>query len=201
MKGFLSVAALMFIVTTLSQNSQAPEYTGELDIYVNGVKYEPVIDEALASSQNSAPEPVIDSQELNCLALNIYHEARGETLNGKLAVASVTMNRVEHHRYPNTICNVVQQGIHYINWKGNEMPKRHQCQFSWYCDGKSDAVYEDNAWVESLDIALDVLMGNYTDNTNGATHYYNPNKADPSWAQQYAMTAQHGNHVFMSMRY
>jgi len=200
MKAFLSVAALLFIVSTLSQNSHAPEYTGEIDIYVNGVKYEPVI-KLTEIEVPPDPDPVIDTQELNCLALNIYHEARGENLDGKLAVASVTMNRVEHQKYPSTICGVVYQGIHYLNWKGNETPKKHKCQFSWYCDGKSDAVYEDDAWVESLDIAIDVLMGNFTDNTNGATHYYNPDKASPSWAQQYAMTAQHGNHVFLSMVY
>ena len=200
MKGILSVAALAFIIFTVSGNTHAPEHK-ELEVYVNGVKFEPEI----SVDNIDLPPPVepvaVDTDELNCLAMNIYHEARGESEIGRLAVANVTMNRVNHTKYPDTICGVVQQGIHYENWKGNMMPKRHKCQFSWYCDGRADTVFEDRAWANSVDLALEVIMGMHLDITNGATHYYNPQKADPSWAKQYAMTAQHGNHVFLAMVY
>ena len=199
MKTLLSIAAFTFIITTLSNQSHAPTDYNEISIYVNGVEYEPNIENVVIEPVVEVPE--IDPMELECLALNIYHEARGETQAGKLAVAHVTLNRVEHYKYPNTICGVVTQGRHYVNWKGNTMPVKHKCQFSWYCDGKSDTVHEDRAWNQSIDLAFDVIMGITTDNTNGATHYYNPNKADPYWAQQYAMTVQHGNHVFMTMVY
>ena len=53
--------------------------------------------------------------ELDCLAKNIYFEARGESLTGKIAVANVTMNRVEHHKYPSTVCGVVTQVKWYTN--------------------------------------------------------------------------------------
>ena len=46
----------------------------------------------------------------DCLAQNIYFEARSESQAGMIAVAQVTMNRVKHPRYPNTVCEVVKQG-------------------------------------------------------------------------------------------
>ena len=55
------------------------------------------------------PEKVVDTQQMNCLAINIYHEARGETVEGKFAVGHVTMNRVNSNRFPNSICKVVYQ--------------------------------------------------------------------------------------------
>ena len=64
---------------------------------------------------------------LVCLALNIYHEARGEGMMGKYAVAHVVMNRVEHERFPDTVCDVITQR------RNNRL---HQCQLSWYCDGR-----------------------------------------------------------------
>ena len=82
----------------------------------------------------------IDITEAICLATNIYHEARGESYAGKVAVANVTMNRVTSPKFPNTICDVVYQAQTKENWKGNTVPKRNKCQFSWYCDGKSDNI-------------------------------------------------------------
>ena len=139
----------------------------------------------------------ITSESAHCLALNVYYEARGSNLADQASVADVVLNRVQDTRYPSTICGVVYQG----KKNANGTMKRNACQFSWYCDGRSDLVHEDKAWAKSIDLAFDVLMGVTADNTHGATHYYNPSKADPHWAQQYAMTAQHGNHVFMTMVY
>ncbi len=82
----------------------------------------------------------INITEAICLATNIYHEARGESYAGKVAVANVTMNRVTSPKFPNTICDVVYQAQTKENWKGNTVPKRNKCQFSWYCDGKSDDI-------------------------------------------------------------
>ena len=72
-----------------------------------------------------------------CLALNIYFEARDQPLNGQVAVAEVTLNRVTSKKHPNTICGVVKQS----NSKG--------CAFSWYCDGKSDIPREKIAFERS----------------------------------------------------
>jgi spore germination cell wall hydrolase CwlJ-like protein len=66
---------------------------------------------------------------LRCLALNIYHEARGEPVSGQCAVGHVVMNRVSDNHYPDSICGVVKQG---------GAVKRYRCQISWWCDGRSD---------------------------------------------------------------
>ena len=199
MKSLCSIAAFAFLMSVISEHSQAPETTPNDELVTNIMGYEPTVENIMI--EPPVEISVIDTQELECLSLNIYHEARGESQAGKIAVAHVTLNRMKHHKYPDSICGVVRQGKHYVNWKGNTMPVKHKCQFSWYCDGRSDTVHEDNAWTKSIDLAFDVLMGVTADNTHGATHYYNPMKADPHWAQQYAMTAQHGNHVFMTMVY
>ena len=156
------------------------------------------------------PENTIDINQKHCLATNIYHEARGETAKGKFAVAHVTMNRVTSDRFPNTVCDVVYQSQMRTNWKGESVPKRHKCQFSWYCDGKSDAIiirtaegnnikYNMNAWEESLKVATAVLKYDIHDSTYGATHYFNDKLADPYWADHYVQVAVIDNHVFHRM--
>lgn len=156
-------------------------------------------------------EPDIDERELQCLAKNIYHEARGESLEGKLAVAHVTLNRVHSPRFPDTVCKVVYQAVHSTWWweaKGRLVPVRNKCQFSWYCDGKSDRIQlttvegepivrNVQAWQDSQAVALEVLLGITSDPTNGAKWYYNPDLADPYWKHSYIKTVQVGAHKFM----
>lgn len=125
-----------------------------------------------------------------CLAMNIYHEARGEPLAGQLAVGLVTMNRVESPRFPDDICSVVKQGRY---WKGN--PVRNQCHFSWWCDGKSDTPQDDNAWAESVNMAYRIENGFITDFTDGATHYH-ANYVQPYWADEHDYIVQIGQHLF-----
>jgi len=131
-----------------------------------------------------------------CMAQNIYHEARGESRAGKIAVAHVTLNRVRHSSYPNTICGVVYDGPTYTGWKGNVIPVKWKCQFHWYCDGKSDDTANKRAWENSLSIALLVMTGAAKDPTHGATHYWNPDKVQstPNW--NYPITVSIGNHIF-----
>ena len=78
-------------------------------------------------------------EHVQCLAVNIYHEARDQGTAGKLAVSAVVLNRVNDKRFPNTVCEVVLQAHMKKSWKtGLPIPIRNKCQFSWYCDGKSD---------------------------------------------------------------
>ena len=99
------------------------------------------------------------SNELECLALNIYHEARSESLAGQYAVADVTNNRVESKRYPSTICGVVKQAVLYEWGVQRELfiPKNNMCKFSWYCDGQPDATIEEYAWVRAKEVAGSIL--------------------------------------------
>ena len=75
-----------------------------------------------------------DRQEISCLADNMYWEARNQSTKGLIAVGYVTMNRVADHRYPYTVCEVVEQGPVRESWKtkGVYYPIKNRCQFSWY---------------------------------------------------------------------
>lgn len=142
----------------------------------------------------------IPLEQLTCLATNIYHESRGESLEGMIGVAHVTLNRVKSHRYPNQICDVVYQAVHSKWWLEHHnrlVPIRNMCQFTWYCDGKSDAVNANSSgWQMSVYVAMAVLVDKYDDPTYGATHYYNHNIVRPQWSFVMAKTTVIGNHTF-----
>jgi spore germination cell wall hydrolase CwlJ-like protein len=162
---------------------------------------EPVVVQATAIDIQPEPEPkpLYSSEDLECLALNIYHEARGETQKGKLAVAHVTVNRVAHRRFPDSVCGVVYQAVYSKWWRenhGREVPVRNMCQFSWFCDGKSDGTYDRRAWQESLLLAVSVLEQSTQDPTNGATHYFNPTLANPAWQHDFVQVAMVDSHLF-----
>jgi len=146
--------------------------------------------------------PTVEEQylidERHCLALNIYHESRGDSFAGQAAVADVVMNRVEDSYYPNTVCEVVKQAVWVENWKGNMVPKRHMCQFSWFCDGVSDDPGNPDAWMESYMMAEEVFdKGNWRGMTEGATHYHALH-VRPKWVKDRGMeyTGTIGQHEF-----
>ena len=89
----------------------------------------------------------VDPRSVECLALNMYHEARNQGSAGLLAVSAVVLNRVKDPKFPSTICEVIEQGPTRESWKTRQTkdpndakfyPIKNRCQFSWYCDGKSD---------------------------------------------------------------
>ena len=164
------------------------------------------------------------NKQIVCLAENIYFEARAENISGKAAVANVTKNRVFSDNWPNTWCEVVKQGPVRESWKTKQnpdlpdseriyYPRKHKCQFSWYCDGKKDVIWANyektgetiegnaRAWRESVRMALAVMDLEKTftvdDNTNGALYYYNHNLVYPYWADHMELIGVLGNHTFM----
>jgi len=133
-----------------------------------------------------------------CLALNTYHEAKNQSLVGQIATAQVVMNRVADDRYPNTICEVVKQGPHRPSWENpeKEYPVRHRCQFSWYCDGKSDIPKNEKAWRKAQDVAFLVYYNKIDlDVTEGATHYH-ATYVKPAWARTKTRTTRIEKHIF-----
>jgi spore germination cell wall hydrolase CwlJ-like protein len=136
-----------------------------------------------------------ENGEAVCLAKNIYFEAGNQPLAGKVAVAHVVFNRMEHSSYPQDICGVVYQARWRENWKGEQVPIRHQCQFSWFCDGKSDEPLDTDTFFVSYNIAQDVIMGKYPDITEGATHYHSV-MVEPYWAETLNETVQIQHHIF-----
>ena len=132
-----------------------------------------------------------------CLAKNIYFEARNEPFAGQFAVALVTLNRVHDTAFPNTICEVVYQGIHHADG----FPKRDRCQFSWYCDGNSDEVRNKRAW-EVVQKTANIAMLQYSsikaeglDYTEGA-RFYHTFEVNPRWSKVYPKVGRIGDHIF-----
>lgn len=124
--------------------------------------------------------------EIGCLALTVYHEARGEPELGKRAVAHVVMNRSRDPRFPQQLCDVVWQ---------DRGPLGEDCQFTWTCDGVNDLPKDARAWQESLDLAKQVYDGESEDPTGGAL-WFHADYVDPEWRQAMAPGQQIGHHVF-----
>ena len=123
-----------------------------------------------------------------CVALNVYFEARSEEFLGKIAVGSVVMNRVESPIFPDNACDVVYQAEYLGQW-----PKRHRCQFSWFCDGLADIPRETEEWAEAVTIATWVHGIGLPDITGGAL-WYHSNDVSPKWATTDYL--QIGSHKF-----
>ena len=133
-----------------------------------------------------------------CLALNTYHEAKNLSTVGQIATAQVVMNRVEDKRFPNTVCEVVKQGPTRPSWEdpNKEYPIKHRCQFSWYCDGKSDVPKNEKAWRKAQDVAFLVLYNKIQlDVTEGATHSH-ATYVKPAWAKTKKRTTRIEKHIF-----
>lgn len=101
---------------------------------------------------------------LMCLALNVYHEARGASTEAQFNTAQVVMNRVASDQFPDTVCEVIHQ---------------HN-QFSWYWDGRPDDIVRIEPWERAKIIAEVMLDGNPVDLTHGAL-YYHTLAIDPGW--------------------
>lgn len=117
------------------------------------------------------------SNDIECLAQNIYFEARGEPYKGQVAVALVTLNRVNSDKFPDSVCEVIFQ----------------DCQFSWTCDKKSNKFPRNSeAGKAAIKVATLALSGNLSDFTNGALYFSTPNHRNKFSGETLAI----GNHVF-----
>ena len=143
-----------------------------------------------AASVSNAESFGIDKQshpQEYCMALNVYYEARSSNLADKYSVADVVLNRVKDTRYPNTVCKVVQDGYR---------EGRRDCQFSWYCDGKSDIPRDIDNWKEAQMIAWSIMNWDKMRGiTEGATHYH-ATYVTPHWAKSLQMVGRIGAHIF-----
>jgi N-acetylmuramoyl-L-alanine amidase len=128
-----------------------------------------------------------------CLAMNVYFEARNQPLIGQIAVAQVVMHRVYDERYPDNACDVVTQGQRY-SWN-KDILVRDKCQFSWYCDGKSDKPTDMYAWEKAMMVAAGVYRGAVYDMVDRATHYHSVDVL-PSWSESKQYIVRINDHVF-----
>lgn len=132
----------------------------------------------IASSMGISTIPVtnVNKQDLDCLAKNIYHEARGEPIAGQLAVAQVTLNRVE--KFKRSVCKVVYA---------------HK-QFSWTLD-KSKQERDKKAWQQSLMIA-EAVLAKRTQPSEFKALYFHTKQVNPKWNRKKQIVAKIGNHIF-----
>ena len=137
-------------------------------------------------------------EKSHCMAEAIYFEAGNQPLIGKIAVAAVILNRVHSMDYPDSICEVVHEGPIRESWKKNGVyfPIKNKCQFSYYCDGRSDIPKFGPTWEDCLMIAEWALQDEwFIDQVEGATHYH-ASYVHPNWADYMQRVVQIQDHVF-----
>ena len=129
--------------------------------------------------------------ERRCLAAGIYFEARGESVEGQLAVARVILNRVNAPNYPDSICGVVYDGA----------SRKTGCQFSFTCDSRlNKRPNERLAWAKARRTAEYVTLGRVDANELAPAMFYHADYVQPYWASSMVEVAKIGRHIFYKPR-
>lgn len=137
-----------------------------------------------ATESKSAAAPESPKAALGCLSQALYWEAGIEGREGMIAVGWVVLNRTRSEEFPGTVCGVVKQG--------SDKPG---CQFSYWCDGKSDAPKQDANWALAEQVAREMLTNPPPDPTGGAIFYHAVDIRAP-WSKERTRTAQIGRHLY-----
>src|SRR5580700_12074345 len=153
--------------------------------YVDRTLIEPA---RIHAEQREAAFALRRATDLECLAENIYFEARGEPLEGQYAVAEVTLNRTQAQNFPHTICAVV----HETRWDPSR--HRHVADFSWTELGALSPE-DGRAWKQAMAVANAVYDDLHPPLVPGAL-YYHASEVHPEWARNRHAVATIGNHIF-----
>ena len=151
--------------------------------------------DGLRNAQNFMPPGYVTAAEqtkqLECLTRNIYWEAASEPFVGKVAVAQVTLNRMQSGKFANSVCGVVHQK--------NVFYERVVCQFSWYCEGnhKVKAIHKP-MWLESEEVAKKVLLEGFRLPSLHNALYYHADYVNPGW--KLPKIEKIGRHIFYGER-
>lgn len=131
---------------------------------------------------------ILDEKQLKCLTDNVYFEAGNEKKDGKIAVALVTLNRINHKRFPDNVCDVVYQKV---RWK---------CQFTWVCI-KDKRIKYIRTYMESKRIAEYVMLNyhNIDDTTMGAIFFHHKKIPKPFLNEKIKKTVSIGKHIFYKL--
>ena len=126
-------------------------------------------------------------KSLDCLAMNVYREAGNEPFEGKVAVAQVTINRVNSNKFPRDVCAVVYQKSRFT--------ERVICQFSWYCDSKHrNRPVNEEAYEESYRVAKMVFLEDFKLESIQKALYYHADYVNPNWKLK--RITKIGTHIF-----
>ncbi|HZH25593.1 MAG TPA: cell wall hydrolase [Azospirillaceae bacterium] len=143
----------------------------------------------LATSAGQAGAKRLDEERqpqgdaVQCVALAVYFEARGEPPAGQRAVAAVVMNRTRHPAFPDHPCDVV--------WQRNA----NGCQFAWACALPKPYPTDLDAWDRAVGIAERAVAGRLSDPTGGALYFHN-SAVDPYWRHAVRPVGAVGGHRF-----
>ena len=151
--------------------------------------------DGLRNAQNFMPPGYVTAAEqtkqLECLTRNIYWEAASEPFEGKVAVAQVTLNRMNSGKFPDSVCGVVHQK--------NVFYEKVVCQFSWYCENnhKVKPVHKP-MWRESEEVAKKVLLEGFRLPSLHNALYYHADYVNPGW--KLPKIEKIGRHIFYGER-
>jgi spore germination cell wall hydrolase CwlJ-like protein len=139
------------------------------------------------SAGSSQITTAMRERQLACLSKNIYYEAGSEPFEGKVAVAQVTLNRVNSGQFPNDVCKTIyQKNIFY---------EKVICQFSWTCDRDSGSRPPNNSnYRESEEVAKKVLLEEFRLPGLKEAMYYHADYINPGWKRE--KITKIGHHIF-----
>lgn len=141
----------------------------------------------------------IDPVQEKCLATMIYGEARGESLQGQVAVAFTALNRAGKAANK-TVCNVVLAPKQYSIF--NDNPALYAAATNPHIEPKQKNEIDQESWLRAVEVAAVVMRKKVEDPTFGATHYLAPKLMAikqykyPKWSRQYTVVAIIGDHKF-----
>jgi N-acetylmuramoyl-L-alanine amidase len=195
MRGIATVFVLMNMVLVGFSTSATASTLGLAAMNINTVAFNAM---SLTATRPRVKSWNVPRTEALCMTAALYHEARGETVTGQLAVARVILNRSRSKVYPDSVCGVVYQNAERLN----------RCQFSFACDTLSDYPKNARSYRRVAALARAVLYERATERLrpvdpreyrNGdfdlITHYHT-DRVNPSWGAKINRIGQIGNHIF-----
>ncbi|MDJ0275308.1 cell wall hydrolase [Sphingomonas sp. 2R-10] len=136
------------------------------------------VDHATLAAAVAAQPATIDDEELNCVAIGVYYESKGEPLTGQLAVADVILNRATSGRFPTSACGVLTQRGQFSFVKGGRLP---------------DVDTSRPAWKTAVAIARIARQDLWESPAKGAL-FFHARRVSPNWGK--TRVASLGNHIF-----
>lgn len=184
---FLSILTVLsysvYGINSYAENAierEAREHSLSVVEVIQGIKE----DVESETKQNNETQKIqlTDNRELKCLADNIYFEAGNQSTHGKMAVAAVTINRVNSPKFPRSVCSVVYQRT------------KRVCQFSWVCEGKK-RIRSAQQYAESKKVAEKVLLSGINHGIlDNNVLFYHADYVNPRWNLRRVIKI--GDHIF-----
>ena len=146
-------------------------------------------EQGLSFKYKGESQAEFEERERRCLATAIYFEARGEPVQGQIAVGQVILNRVRSPNFPETICGVVYQG-----------QMSPGCQFSFTCDGKTDTPKNNSHWALAQKLSRQITSGQVWLPEIGYSTFYHADYVSPQWKSAMNRIDTIGRHIFYKKR-